>query len=408
MDHLIQPLEQLYARAVTFVADRRVRLLHVAADEELFAGALATVMLLEWSPRNHEHYVALTSPEDGALSWPAAERRLAESYARICAAYQERSVTLPPLPSEEPSAGALLSFAATLQRVEGALSAPPAPTEGLVALVSARSAADARTLHAGLATMIDVPSLAGVRWIVVDHDDRGLAPLLKKLGPRALQLSARVDRNRQRTEVDGLMDALVTRGGRAAPTVPPPPRPGAAPAPPADDGYLPPFLQGVKALRRGDLVEAVKLQREAYTRRLAGDDLPAALEMGILLGVYMSQLALSTGDKPTSVVAVFQEISKKASENDLLGTAARAAFLEGVVANAARDIPGAVLALQRAATLAETAGSHDLQVEALKLSADAAARVGMKDRAAEFRAQADQAAARAGQPKPSVPESEAS
>jgi hypothetical protein len=365
-------------------------------------------MLLEWSPRNQEHYVALTTPGDGALSWPAAERRLTESYTRICAAYQERGVTLAPLPADESSAGTLLSFAAKLQRVEGALSAPPVLTEGLVALVSARSATDARTLQAGLAAMIDVPSLASVRWIVIDHDDRELAPLLKKLGSRALQLSARVDRDRQRMEVDGLMDALVTRGGRAGPAEPPPPRPGAAPAPPADAGYVPPFLQAVKALRRGDLVEAVKLQREAYTRRLAGDDLPAALEMGILLGVYMGQLALSTGDKPTSVLAVFQEISQRASENDLPGIAARAAFLEGVVANAAREIPGAVLALQRAARLAETAGLHDLQAEALKLSADAAARVGMKDRAAEFRAQADQAAARAGAPKSSIPESEAS
>jgi len=59
MDHLIQPLEHLLARAATFAVESRVRLLHVAADDELYDGAIRTVLSLEWSPRNRQQFVPL-------------------------------------------------------------------------------------------------------------------------------------------------------------------------------------------------------------------------------------------------------------------------------------------------------------------------------------------------------------
>jgi tetratricopeptide (TPR) repeat protein len=218
-----------------------------------------------------------------------------------------------------------------------------------------------------------------------------------------------VDRERQCAEIDGLLDAIASapadvtgpaRVGAAKPDIAPPVRVGAArsAAPPLTANYIPPFVEGIKAVRRGDMRQAITLQREAHARRLAAGDTAGALEMEILLAVYQGQLALASRENTRPALETFERAIRAANDAGLVDVASRAGLLEGVLANAAGDAPGAVRTLQRAASLAETAGAHALQAEALRLSADLVSRAGLNDRAAQFRADAARAAARARPP----------
>jgi len=325
-------------------------------------------------------------------------------------AYGESGVSLPELATDETSAAPLVSFAGAVQRIAHSLSTPPAPTEGVVIVLGAGSVGERSRLVEELTGVIAAPSLASVRWAIIERGAATLVPVVNSMGPAALSLTCRIDRDRQRTETDGLLDALAgapgdairpARVGGAGPDVAPPPRRGEPRLPaPTQPSPIPPFIGGVKALRRGELEQAVALQRDAHARRVAAGDLSGALEMEILLAVYQGQLALASRSSVRPALATFEAAIERATGAALPAVAARAAFLAGVLTSAGGDAPAAVLALQRASTLAEVAGSHPLQAEALRFAADLVARNGLPDRAAQLRAAATRAAARGEAPAP--------
>jgi hypothetical protein len=399
MDHLIRPLEHLLSRAGTFAANRRLRLLRVTTDEETYHDALRALVGLEWSPRNRQHFIDTTRDGEGPADWSACRERIIDAYGGIRTAYRGRDLALEEVTVDRPTGDPLVCCAVAAQRIAHILSSPPAPTEGIVIVLGVGAFTDHALLGEQLSGIIDAPGLAEARWAVVERGEPVTARLAKKLGPAALDITCHIDREQQRAEVDGLLDALTNaaanavgpaRMGGAKPDVAPPPRPG-APAPPIPSptsAHIPSLLQGVKALGRGDLPRAVQFQREALTSCLAANHITNALEMEILLAIYLGQLALTSGDTIQPAVESFEGAIAKASGAGLLSTGARAALLEGVLANAAGDRPTAVLALHRASLLAKTAGAPELRAEALRMAADLIARAGLDERAAELRAQA--------------------
>ena len=398
MDHLIQPLETLLSRAGVFAAERGLRLLHVAADAALYRDVLRTLATLEWSPRNRQHFIDATPPGDGPADWGTCQDRLVDQYQRIRVAYAGRGLPLPELPARtagEPVVG----FGGAMQWVAARLSSAPAPTDGIVVVLGVGAFVDRRRAAEQIASLVESPTLARVRWILVEPGDPALGDLIRRMGPAGIGLACRVDRERQRREIDGLLDAMTTapvtavgpaRVGGAKPAVAPPTRTGAPPArePLPTVAHVPLFLQGVKALRGGDLPRAVQFQREAVASCLAANHTAVAIEMETLLAVYLGQFALANAQSIRPAVDTFEQAIAKAVSAGLPSLGARAAMLQGVIANAGGDGATAVLSLHRAALLAETAGVAELQSAALRLAADLVSRAGLDERAAELRERA--------------------
>ena len=384
LDHLTLPLEHLRREVDFFARTESLRLLHVVVDFALHTPTLEVLRAMQWSPDNKRAVVVFEDPDDPkADRWTVWSEQLLAEFASIRAAYEKTGVTLneiAPMKDDEP----ILRFAKVTKTTSDILSQPPATTNGLVVMFATTDLQDPNKWLAFLDEILHrTPSLSKVRWGWMETGQAIGNDFVGKLGGEtALHVTCRVDPVRQKEDLEDLLSAMAeahddakgpAAAGAAAPAVSPPAHPT---DPPKDAAEALParqanrlFLQGLQAVRAGDMKEAVKLQDLAFQACLSAQNVSMAVEMELLLATYVVQAAGGEKASLRSALALFQRASERAHAANLIVAGAKIDILLAPMAKLVGDLELAGKALRRAAD-ATRALAPALSIEALRLAAD--------------------------------------
>jgi hypothetical protein len=407
LDHLLLPLENLRQEVDFFAREESLRLLHVVADRALHGPALDVLRAMQWSPDNRRAVFVLEDPtEPRAERWNAWCEQIVAELANVREAYAKSGIKLDQI--ESPGEGEpLIRFAAVLKAAAEILGRPPAAASGITVILSTTALREPEGWLAFLDEILNrTPSLGNVRWgwmetgVAVGND------FVRDLGKeKALHVDCRVDPIRQREELEDLLSAMTEAGddaagpaaaGAAVPRTSPPPHPTDPPKPdvatnPAKQANRL-FLQGVRAVRSGDMKEAVRLQNLAFQQYLSARNLPLAVEMELLLATYAVQAAGGEKASLRSALAIFQRASARAYEAGLAASGAKIDLVLAPLAKLAGEFELAGHVLRRAADKARTSAPA-LSIEALRLAADFMLESGNLPKAAELLGEALEVAA---------------
>jgi len=340
---------------------------------------------MQWSPDNRRAvFVLEDTTESQAERWNAWCERIVAEFADVRAAYAKWNVKLDEIvPSAEGEP--VIRFAAVVKAASEILSKPPAATKGLTIIFSTATLREPDRWLAFLDEILNrTPSLGGVRWGWMETGAAIGSEFVGRLGKEtALHVECRIDPVRQREELEDLLSSMTeasddsigpAAAGAAAPAILPPAHPTDPPKPdltatvPAKQvNRL--FLQAVRAVRDGDMKEAVRLQNLAFQQCLSIRDLPLAVEMELLLATYVVQEARGEKASLRSAVAIFQRASARAYEAGLAVSGAKIDIVLAPLAKLAGEFELAGVALRRAADKAATSAPA-LSMEALRMGAD--------------------------------------
>jgi hypothetical protein len=412
MDSVLDPLEMIRQAGVAFLRSPEVRVLSVTVDNAIADPAIEILEQLEWHPANRSQVVVLAgddfTPGDGGW-WSSSADQIRRAYSAVQTSYSKAGR---PAPGEWPVESAveidpLLSFSCAVGAVLTRLCALPDGPAGLIVLVAPRRVGDPVELATGLSTIVAVPALARVRWICVG--DSLLAPQISaRVESSQLQMcAARADTAR----LDADVEALLLSMAGTAPDVPV--RPGCAtsaasvPPHPTDPRILPdpvqsplaglpreallPFADGVRALRRGDALDAVRHQRAVCDLCISVGQAPVVVEMELLLGTYAVQACFTAGAPIDPAIRVLQSAATRATGAELHLASAKANYILGTVAAATNDNYLAGESFRRAAKAAHAAGSPALEIEALRAVGERLLDLGSESAAATILAEAEAA-----------------
>jgi hypothetical protein len=276
-----------------FVRAREIRVFHARTTADLRTTALRLIASGELHADNRSPWVVLEDPAtagDADNGWASRLERLRALHDARRARMAEEGEALPELPERPAAGGPLAAFGAQLAQI---LSARASWHEGLVVVLAPTRVDRPAALLDDLRTLVQSPSLAAVRWIIVDPDPAPLAPIASRPGVgRFLLFDARVDEAEAARDLDRMLDAASmappdisgpARVGAAWPAgVSPPPRRDRPPADPAtveallrQEGISLPLagargtelaravMRGAQAMRRGEASAAVDLQTRA-------------------------------------------------------------------------------------------------------------------------------------------------
>jgi tetratricopeptide (TPR) repeat protein len=402
LDHLTLPLEHLRREADFFAREESLRLLHVTVELALHAPALDVLRAMQWSPDNRRAVIVLEDPDSKANRWTTWNEQLLAEFAGIRAAYGKAGVKLNeavPASQGEP----ILRFATTLKATSDILSQPPAATKGLTVIFAT---ADLRDPDKWLAFLDEIlnrtPSLGQVRWGWMETGAPIGNDFVGKLGDEAaLHVACRVDPVRQKEDLEDLLAAMAeapddamgpAAAGGAAPAILPPPHPTDPPKPSNADAVPTRqanrlFLQGLQAVRAGDLKEAVGLQNLAFQECLSAQNVSMDVEMELLLATYVVQAAGGERASLRSALAIFQRASERARDAKLVVAGAKIDIVLAPMAKLVGEFELAGQALRRAADEARPLAPA-LSIEALRLAADFLVEKGSAEKASELLSEA--------------------
>jgi hypothetical protein len=397
LDHLTLPIDALRSEAAFFLRAKDLRLLHVAADPLLHAHALATLAALEFAPDSTTAVVTVAHESDGSggTVWTAARNALRAAYARAREGFAKTGINLVELPEPHAETEPLTQFARDLVGILEALTAPPAPTRELLCAWCPAGAETTKATLREFNLLLRTKQLATVRWAWLESG-KGLggAALCREFGETAIHHECRIDRDLQRRELDDLLEAMANEdavGLASAGAVFPRRRPPGHPdepalvatvkAPPHHEP-IKPFLNALRALRKGDAAGACALQRQARDAALARGVTPLAVDMDVMLSTFMAQALAADGSSLSPVLAMLQEAAVRAEQADLRLPAAKVLLVLAGFARVTGDFELLGSSLRRAANHAKDAGVPALAVEALRQAAEALVK-GKRDHAAE-------------------------
>jgi tetratricopeptide (TPR) repeat protein len=399
LDHLLLPLENLRQEVDFFACEESLRLLHVAVDPALHGPALDVLGAMQWSPDNRRAVFVLEDPADAKTErWNVWCDRIVAEYASVRAAYAKSGINLAEigLPAEGES---LIRFAVVVKAAAKILGKPPAATTGLTIIFSTVSLPEPDRWLAFLDEILNrTPSLGSVRWGWMETGSSIGTKFVSRLGKdNALHVSCRVDPARQQEELEDLLSSMTEAQddaigpaavGAAGPEILSPAHPTDPPKPDATDAVPAKqanrlFLQALRAVRDGDMKEAVRLQNLAFQKCLSSRNLPLAVEMEMLLATYVVQAAGGEKASLRSALAIFQRASARAYEAGLNLSGAKIDLVLAPLAKLAGEFELAGQAVRRAADKARTPAPA-LGIEALRMGADFMLETGNPEKAAEL------------------------
>jgi hypothetical protein len=399
MDALVAPLERVVEAADWFVRTPSLRLLHVTTSAFLRNPVLAHLAAAEVLPHAGGPCFVLETPATSdAGTWDARVEELRLDWDELRAS-APAGATVEALPEDEVGAEPLTRFASVLA---ACLSRLPEPAHELVVVLAPmwigddeRPSADAeRQWRADLSLLLDAPSLARARFVVVEVDTRHTRPVVEALGDRAESLDASpdpaavADESRARlANIEATPPGAtgVALAGGAGPAVAPPKRAGQPEPPPASATFdlalmkrlQVAILSAVTSMRDGDAEGAARHQRAAVDLCVAHGLTQQAVVNELVLGGY----ALAGGGAATA-----REVFASARDRALAAQlAAQAAQAEMAIA-ACWAIEGrhhdAALAYSDAGHMAERAGVAAFAIEAFRACGQLMLSVGHEEAAA--------------------------
>ena len=399
MDHLLIPLENLRQEVDFFAREESLRLLHVTVDPALHGPALDVLRAMQWSPDNRRAVFVLEDPTDSqAERWNAWCDRIVAEYASVRAAYAKSGSTLaeivPPAEGEP-----IIRFAHVVKVASDILGTAPAATSGLTIIFSTASLREPDRWLAFLDEILNrTPTLGNVRWGWMETGSSIGNEFVGRLGKdNALHVKCRVEPIRQQEELEDLLSSMTEAHddaigpaavGAAGPAGSPPAHPTDPPKSESTDAVPAKqanrlFLQALRAVRDGDMKEAVRLQNLALQKCLSTPNLPLAVEMELLLATYVVQAAGGEKASLRSALAIFQRASTRAYEAGLNVSGAKIDIVLAPLAKLVGEFGLAGQAVRRAADKARTPAPA-LGIEALRMGADFMLENGNPEKAAEL------------------------
>lgn len=285
MESISGGLRHLQDDAAWFARAKELRLLHVTTSADLGAAALKLCAGQEFHADNKSLFFTLEeSYLLAADGWYSRSQTLRQQYALKQEALAKEGIQLAPLRPAEKAQRPVTEFISVLQELSFTM---PAPLEGVVLVLAPKRVEPGSPFLDELRTLIHSPTLARVRWIVMERDQATLRPLVDELKEEALASTWTRDEtesNKDYAALVGPPDALFNfspkplgwRAAGAMPDVEPPPRVG-TPPPLTDEqiaaqGLSPQFVNGggqvlqkallgaALALREGRPADAIRLQ----------------------------------------------------------------------------------------------------------------------------------------------------
>jgi len=197
----------------------------------------------------------------------------------------------------------------------------------------------------------------------------------------SLHVECRVDPARQQEELEDLLSSMAeaddgasgpAAAGAAATTIAPPRHPTDLPrasesSPDRQAHRF--FLKAVRAVRTGEMKEAVRLQNLAFQQCLSVENASLAVEMELLLATYAVQAAGGENAPLRAALSIFQRASERAYKAGLIVAGAKIDIILAPMANLVGQYELAGQALRRAADRSRTEAPA-LSIEALRLAAE--------------------------------------
>ncbi len=281
MESLRAPIERLVDELRWFAEAKELRALHVHTSPALRLAVLEHIAAEEHFLGNRSAYIILEAPaEEDDLGWPVRAEELTLDHAELKATLEKLDpvVRLGELraPNASGSGSPLLSFASTLLSALGSLTEP---LDGLVVVLCPAWVSRDKEWARDVAELLRQPTLAAVRWILVDVDEPRLQPLVRSLGPAGHEVDARVDPKDAAQDLAAMIEQMKSApagaspaqlAGGAGPSIAPPPRWDAP-----DDG--------------GADVSAARLAELGVPAALADTDGMRAMQVDVLSAAQSAQ-----------------------------------------------------------------------------------------------------------------------
>lgn len=394
MESFARPMRDYLDELSWFVRASELRLLHVRTTADLRPTAVRLAAAQELHPANTSPWFVLEDPftaEDPG--WLARLERLRAQHVARRERFAEEGEHLPELRARPAASQPLAAFGAQL----GQLLQARAPWhQGLVVVLAPTRVEPSHAPLDDLRTLLDSPSLAAVRWVLIEPAPAQLDALAAALGEHlALRFDYRVDDDEAQRDLARLLDAAEqappdvsgpARVGAAWPAgASPPPRKNHPPADPEaidallrQEGITLPLagargaelsrsvLRAAQALRRKQVAEAVRHQARARDLCVEADLPREAVLMELVLGAY-----LLAANEPGRAAEVYRSASDRAERAGLPDLGAQAHIALGALHVRAGQRADAAVAYARGAELAHEARSAILTIEALRLAGQA-------------------------------------
>ena len=353
MQSLRAPLERLVDELRWFADAKELRALHVHTSPAMRLSVLQHIAAEEHFPGNRSAYLLLEAPAEGDdLGWAVRGEELAVDHAELKETLEKLD---PPVLLGElrvaatgasSSQGALLSFASTLLSALGSL---VDPLDGLVVALCPAWVNRDKEWKRDVAELLRQPTLAAVRWILVDVDEPLLQPLVRSFGEAGHEVDARVDPEEAAQDLASMIDQMKSApagaspaqlAGGAGPRVAPPPRWDAV-----DDG--------------GAEASAARLNELGVPAALADTEGMRAMQVDVLSAAQSAQAGDFAGAIRHQGAACAKAEALKLGRERLVLELVRGGYLlqGGAVDAAARELEGL-----RDRCVAQS--EHDLAVQA--------------------------------------------
>ena len=363
-------VEAILERALAFVRDPAIKLLHIVASAELRKAALDVVMSLEFRATNRSAFASFEQAHTVARpGWAERTEHARRQHDARREAMAEHGETLPPLP-EAPTGAPAVAFASQLWQL---LEARPANTTGIVAVLGPEQVENQRAWSDALTRLIEAQELSEVRFVVIDVERSTIARLVDALGPRAMALHCTLDPTRGEALLQALAEGK-TSAGAAPKGVIPPERRG-TPPPGPQQGVSRSIAAAALAAGRGDFVAAIGSAKAAA--EACDDELRPTLEL--MLGAYLLQAGQLAAAEET-----YETARASAEREERAVDVANARFALASASLLRRDGHAALVHYAEAAIAAERSGDATLAIEGCRVTGQLATDLGMQPQAVTF------------------------
>jgi hypothetical protein len=368
-----------------------MRLLQITTTEPQRIGLLEHVAAAEHIGENACPFLFIEAPmtkEDDGWFIRRCEVRAQMEMLRARELAHPEGAPVAEMPEDDDADTDLGRFCLTLAQ---AVKCCGAPIGGLVVVLTPMAMEDPLRWREEVAALVARPELSRVRWVIVDLQEPTCMDIARGLEKKARIVYARLDMKAVEADVDALLAGTETAppgagglrlSGAAGPDEAPPKRYNAQTTTPeqieklaAEAGVPPAVLQvepmqklrgmitgAARAMRKGDVFEAISKQREAraFCRTIGWRK--GAVMMALLLGGYALQ-----ADAPKTASAIFMEARAEATDEGMAEQAAQAqmALAAGLLLERKED--EAARAFAEAGRLAESLGSSVMAIEGYRM-----------------------------------------
>jgi len=385
-----------------FIKRPQIRVLHVETSGTERPVVMEQVAMAEGHGHNKSPFFVLedahTKNDDG---WAARAKRVVAIHEARRELLAKEEYALDPVTTVAESKSSLIETAWYLERCLKA-QREVAVLDGLVVVLAPSVLEKAKDFAENIVSLVRTPSLASVRYIVVELGDELVKPLMKSLGEAVMSTECIVDasysRQEQNEALAGVADAPEgvspeASAGFAAPKdVVAPPCFGK----PARDVPLSPeaseFLtnnlgpaaallgEGGARLRRRVAGAALAMQESRFddALKLQSEAVKQCADAGLVQHAYILEFTLATylfhaGDKKQSR-ATFESVASRAEAAGLTDVAIQALLGLGAALAIGKDFKESMRRYTHAASLAEKLQSPVLAIEAYRTAGQIALR----------------------------------